>query len=93
MRGFLLAAFCYTLLLLGLSGGDLFPRPRAATPAASRKIDGSILYCNPAVVKQFKAAWDAADRGTAWATPKLPASLETGFRIDYVGNRLEIGAG
>ncbi len=23
--------------------------------------------------------------------PKLPASLETGFRIDYVGNRLEIG--
>src|SRR5271157_4790174 len=89
MRWVLLAAFCYALLLLGISGGDL-TRLNPVAPASSPKIDGAVLYCDPAVVRQFKAAWDASDQGQGWATPALPSSLETGFSIDYVDNHLEI---
>jgi hypothetical protein len=56
--------------------------------AAPRKPYGgsAAVYCDPVVIKQYEAAWEADGDGEL-----RQGKWEYGFRIDWIGGMLEVG--
>jgi hypothetical protein len=70
-------ALACVIVLLALCEGKVSSKPYGGSAA---------IYNNPLVIAQMEHAWEADQNGTL-----RDGTWEYGFRIDYVGGKIEVG--